>query len=105
MTDVTMVAALREAERFMAYFAGETDNYFEGSGSPKACLAQIRAALFHDSVRADVLRENLHHIIWSAGASDEVASKAVKGILAAHSLNAAAQYGCGQFYPCKQEAR
>ena len=45
-----VLAALREAERFMAYFAGETDGYFEGSGSPKSCLAQIRAALNKDEV-------------------------------------------------------
>lgn len=37
-------AALREAERFMAYFSGET-NVFVGPGMPADCLAQIRAAL------------------------------------------------------------
>lgn len=40
-------AALREAERFMAYFAGETEGHFEGSGTPETCLAQIRSALPH----------------------------------------------------------
>lgn len=34
--------ALAEAERFMAYFAGETDT-FVGPGTPKTCLEQIRA--------------------------------------------------------------
>ncbi len=36
--------ALREAERFMSYFAGET-NAFVGPGTPTECLAQIRKAL------------------------------------------------------------
>jgi hypothetical protein len=40
-----MVAALREAERFMEYFAGETDNTFHGSGTPQTCLAMIRSVL------------------------------------------------------------
>ncbi len=37
--------ALREAERFMAYFAGETGNMFVGPGTPKSCLEMIRKAL------------------------------------------------------------
>lgn len=37
--------ALREAERFMAYFAGETGNTFVGPGTPKTCLELIRNAL------------------------------------------------------------
>jgi hypothetical protein len=37
--------ALSEAERFMAYFANETDGRFIGTGTPTTCLAQIRAAL------------------------------------------------------------
>ena len=40
-----LVKALTESERFMAYFAGETGNAFTGAGTPKTCLAQIRAAL------------------------------------------------------------
>lgn len=40
-----LVEALREAERFMAYFAGETGGSFVGSGTPQTCLASIRAAL------------------------------------------------------------
>lgn len=36
--------ALREAERFMSYFAGET-NAFVGPGTPTTCLDQIRKAL------------------------------------------------------------
>lgn len=40
-----MKAALEEAERFMAYFAGETGGSFVGPGTPQTCLAQIRAAL------------------------------------------------------------
>ena len=40
-----MVAALTEAERFMAYFSGETGGHFVGPGMPAACLAEIRAAL------------------------------------------------------------
>ncbi|MDB5616048.1 hypothetical protein [Tardiphaga sp.] len=38
-------AALLEAERFMAYFAGETGGTFVGSGTPITCLEKIRAAL------------------------------------------------------------
>ena len=38
-------AALREAERFMAYFCNETDGQFDGPGTPSSCLAEIRAAL------------------------------------------------------------
>lgn len=38
-----MEEALREAGRFIEYFAGETDNTFVGPGTPKACLEQIRA--------------------------------------------------------------
>ena len=38
-------AALREAEGFMAYFAGETGGSFSGSGTPQSCLVTIRAAL------------------------------------------------------------
>lgn len=37
--------ALRECERWMAYFSWEIDGYFEGGGMPKDCLAMIRAAL------------------------------------------------------------
>lgn len=37
--------ALREAERFLAYFAGETGNTFVGSGTPKTCLELIRNAI------------------------------------------------------------
>jgi hypothetical protein len=37
--------ALEEAERFMAYFAGETGGSFVGPGTPTSCLEQIRAAL------------------------------------------------------------
>lgn len=40
-----LLATLREAERFMAYFAGETDNSFEGPGTPQSCVAEIRAAI------------------------------------------------------------
>lgn len=40
-----LVNALREAERFMAYFANETGGHFVGPGTPTTCLAQIRAAL------------------------------------------------------------
>jgi hypothetical protein len=40
-----MQEALKEAERFMAYFAGETNNEFVGPGTPATCLATIRAAL------------------------------------------------------------
>ena len=38
-------AALREAERFVAYLANETDGVFAGSGTPTTCLVMIRAAL------------------------------------------------------------
>ena len=40
-----MEQALREAERFMSYFAGETGGSFVGQGTPTTCLAKIRAAL------------------------------------------------------------
>lgn len=40
-----MRMALREAERFMAYFAGETGGSFVGSGTPQTCLTEIRNAL------------------------------------------------------------
>lgn len=40
-----MLSALIEAERFMAYFAGETDGVFVGPGTPEKCLAQIREAI------------------------------------------------------------
>ena len=33
--------ALREAERFMEYFANETDGRFIGSGTPTTCLAEM----------------------------------------------------------------
>ena len=39
-----MRKALEEAERFMDYFA-EGRTSFEGGGTPKTCLADIRAAL------------------------------------------------------------
>ena len=37
--------ALKEAERFMSYFAGETGGTFVGPGTPQSCLKQIREAL------------------------------------------------------------
>jgi hypothetical protein len=40
-----MREALIEAERFMAYFAGENGGHFVGPGTPQSCLVQIRAAL------------------------------------------------------------
>jgi hypothetical protein len=39
-----LARALEEAERFMAYFAGETDGVFVGPGTPKSCLQVIRRA-------------------------------------------------------------
>jgi hypothetical protein len=39
-----LVSALREAERFLDYFA-EGRTAFVGPGTPKSCLAQVRAAL------------------------------------------------------------
>lgn len=39
-------SALKEAERFMSYFANETGGHFVGPGTPETCLAQIRAALW-----------------------------------------------------------
>jgi hypothetical protein len=44
-----LTMALREAERFMAYFSGETDGYFVGDGMPRKCLDEIRTALQHVS--------------------------------------------------------
>lgn len=38
-------SALRDAERFMAYFAGETGGSFVGPGTPQTCLAEIRSVL------------------------------------------------------------
>lgn len=40
-----VLSALIEAERFMAYFAGETGGQFVGAGTPESCLKQIRGAL------------------------------------------------------------
>ncbi len=40
-----LIRALTEAERFMAYFANETDGHFVGPGTPTTCLAEIRSAL------------------------------------------------------------
>ena len=45
LQEAVMIDALREAERFMAYFAGETGGSFVGPGTPKSCLEQIREAL------------------------------------------------------------
>jgi hypothetical protein len=39
-----LARALKEAERFMAYFAGEADGVFVGPGTPKSCLEVIRRA-------------------------------------------------------------
>ncbi len=38
-------AVLQDAERFMAYFTGETGGAFSGPGTPQTCLAAIRAVL------------------------------------------------------------
>lgn len=40
-----MLAALKDAKRFIEYFAGETNNTFVGEGTPKTCLAGVRAAI------------------------------------------------------------
>ena len=40
-----LIAALRDAERFMEYFTGDTRNSFVGPGTPRTCLEKIRAAL------------------------------------------------------------
>jgi hypothetical protein len=40
-----LVQALEEAERFMAYFSGETAGVFIGPGMPSRCLDNIRAAI------------------------------------------------------------
>jgi hypothetical protein len=45
VTPVDVDGVLREAERFMAYFSGETGNAFVGPGTPQSCLEMIRAAL------------------------------------------------------------
>jgi hypothetical protein len=42
---IEMLEALKQAERFMAYFTGETQGYFEGPGMPADALAAIRAAI------------------------------------------------------------
>ena len=39
---------LQECERFMAYFANETDGHFSGPGTPATCLQQIRDVLASD---------------------------------------------------------
>lgn len=36
---------LKDAERFMSYFAGETGGSFVGDGTPATCLARIRRIL------------------------------------------------------------
>lgn len=40
-----IVQVLEDAERFMAYFSGETNGVFIGDGMPSECLAKIRAAI------------------------------------------------------------
>jgi hypothetical protein len=45
LREAVMIDALREAERFMAYFSFETGGHFVGPGTPQQCLAQIREAL------------------------------------------------------------
>jgi hypothetical protein len=40
-----LAKALKEAERFMTYFAGEQPYHFVGPGTPTSCLTQIRDAL------------------------------------------------------------
>jgi uncharacterized protein YukE len=78
-------AALREAERFVAYLANETDGVFAGSGTPTTCLVMIRAALASQgtSTREAVIEEcakvceGLRHVDypsetseWSSGTFD-----------------------------------
>lgn len=36
---------LKDAQRFMEYFAGETGGHFVGDGTPATCLAKIRRIL------------------------------------------------------------
>lgn len=36
---------LKETERFMSYFAGETGGHFVGDGTPTTCLARVRRIL------------------------------------------------------------
>ncbi|WP_119920304.1 hypothetical protein [Mesorhizobium sp. DCY119] len=48
------IDALREAERFLAYFAGETGGSFEGPGTPKTALAKVREALRTQPAEAGV---------------------------------------------------
>ena len=45
--------ALKNAERFLSYFSGETNGFFEGSGTPRTCLATIRATLRDGDDRDD----------------------------------------------------
>ena len=53
-----LAEALREAERFIAYYSGETDGCFVGTGTPSKCLEQIRAALAtYDAKREAALKE------------------------------------------------
>jgi hypothetical protein len=40
-----LVAALQEAEHFIAYFSGETDGVFVGPGTPAAWLENTRRLL------------------------------------------------------------
>ena len=42
---VAQQEALKEAERFLEYFTSEGPRSFVGPGTPKSCLAAIRAAL------------------------------------------------------------
>jgi len=44
----TLAAALKEAQRFISYFAGETGGTFVGPGTPQSCLEQIVTALHYD---------------------------------------------------------
>lgn len=52
-----LTAALKEAERFLEYFAGETGGTFVGPGTPQSCLATVREAIAASEVTAEQLEE------------------------------------------------
>ena len=53
-----MYAVLEQAERFVAYFAGEAENSFVGPGTPKTCLAAIRAVRAKARGEPDATKED-----------------------------------------------
>ena len=85
--------ALREAERFISYYSGETDGCFVGTGTPSKCLEQIRAALAaYDAKREAALKElaDLGQA-WDAAPGDAVRVSLSEGAFVATCRDVMAQ--------------